>query len=162
MVKMLRVDERLLHGQVALNWVQYVNASSILIGNDGIMDDEIGKLALKMAKPSGFKMAIRSIEGSAELLNDPRSAEISIFVIVRTIADALRLVKLTGEVKQINIGGVKKKEGGKMVAVGTFVDQRDLDDLRELKNYVDKIEFRTLPSDSAKSVDSILQKEDEK
>lgn len=157
MVKLMRIDERLLHGQVALNWVQNVGTSSILIANDEVMNNEMSKMALKMAKPSGSKLAIRSIDGAAELLNDPRSKDISIFVIVRDIADALRLVNMTDEIKSINIGGVKKKEGSKMIAVAVFVNDDDLRNLRELKKHVDKIEFRMLPADSPKPLSSILK-----
>jgi mannose/fructose/N-acetylgalactosamine-specific phosphotransferase system component IIB len=157
MVKLLRVDERLLHGQVALNWVQNVGASSILIGNDEVVNNDVGKMALKMAKPSGSKLAIKSIEGAAELLNDPRSKDISIFAIVRTIADALRLAKLTDEIKAINIGGVKKKEGSKMIAAAIFINNEDIANLRELQKRVEKIEFRMLPADSPKSLESVMK-----
>lgn len=157
MVKLLRVDERLLHGQVAVTWVGNVGASSILIANDEVMDNEMSKMALKMAKPSGSKLAIRSIDGAAELLNDPRSADIDIFVIVRTIADALRLAQKTNTIKKVNIGGVKKKEGSKMIAVAVYVNDQDMENLRELRNHVDDIEFRMVPSDSAKSLESILK-----
>ena len=156
MVKLLRVDERLLHGQVALNWVSNVGASSILIANDEVMQNEMSKMALKMAKPSGVNLAIRDINGAAELLNDPRSADITVFVIVRTVTDALRLAKQTDTIKIVNIGGIKKKEGSKLIAPAVFVNSDDMEILKELSAHVEKIEFRMLPSDSPKSWDNIL------
>jgi mannose/fructose/N-acetylgalactosamine-specific phosphotransferase system component IIB len=159
MVKLLRVDERLLHGQVALNWVNNVGAGSILVANDEVMQNEMSRMALQMAKPSGYKLAIRSMDGAAELLNDPRAKDIEIFVIVRTLKDALRLVEKTGRIHTINVGGIKKKEGSKMIAAAVFVNNEDLATLRQLKEKVDKIEFRMLPADSAKSLDSILKED---
>jgi mannose/fructose/N-acetylgalactosamine-specific phosphotransferase system component IIB len=156
MVKLLRVDERLLHGQVALNWVSNVGASSILIANDDVMQNEMGKMALKMAKPSGVNLAIRDIKGAADLLNDPRSADITVFVIVRTLEDALRLAQQTDTIRFVNIGGIKKKEGGRLIAPAVFVNNDDVKILKQLSTVVDKIEFRMLPSDSPKSWDSIL------
>jgi mannose/fructose/N-acetylgalactosamine-specific phosphotransferase system component IIB len=155
MVKLLRVDERLLHGQVALNWVSNVGASSILIANDEVMGNEMSKMALKMAKPSGVNLAIRGIEGAAELLNDPRSAGITVFVIVRTLGDALRLARQTSAIKTINIGGIKKKEGSRLIAPAVFVNSDDIDKLKQLSQLVDKIEFRMLPSDSPRAWDSV-------
>lgn len=156
MVKLLRVDERLLHGQVALNWVSNVGASSILIANDEVMQNEISKMALKMAKPAGVNLAIRDIKGAAELLNDPRSAGITVFVIVRTLEDALRLVQQTDTIKMVNVGGVKKKEGGKLIAPAVFINQNDIDLLNRLSELVDKLEFRMLPADTPKVWDRIL------
>lgn len=157
MVNLMRVDERLLHGQVAVTWVSNVNATSILIANDEIMENEMAKMALKMAKPSGMKLAIRSIEDGAALLNDPRSQNIPIFVIVKTIQDAVRLCKKTDAVKKVNIGGVKKKEGSKLIAAAVHVNEDDLRSLKELAGLVDEVEFRMVPSDSAKTLDEVLK-----
>jgi fructoselysine and glucoselysine-specific PTS system IIB component len=157
MVKLMRVDARLLHGQVAVTWVSNVAASSILIADDEVMTNEMSKMALKMAKPSGVNLAIRSIDGAAELLNDPRSRDISIFVIVRTIADALRLVEKTDQIRQINIGGIKKKEGSRLIAAAVYVNDEDVEILKKLGEKVDKVEFRMVPSDSAKTLESVIK-----
>ncbi|WP_270395633.1 PTS system mannose/fructose/N-acetylgalactosamine-transporter subunit IIB [Mediterraneibacter massiliensis] len=157
MVKLMRVDERLLHGQVAVTWIGNVNATSILIANDEVVENEMAKMALKMAKPSGMKLAIRSIEDGAALLNDPRSQQISIFVIVKTIQDAVRLCKKVEGIKKVNIGGVKKKEGSKLIAAAVHVNDEDIRSLKELGELVDEVEFRMVPSDSAKTLDEVLK-----
>lgn len=171
MVKLLRVDERLLHGQVALNWVNNTGASSILIANDDVMVNEMSRMALQLAKPADKKLAIRSIDGAYELLKNPRSADATIFIIVRTVADALRLAKkvntpdeagdtnAVNRINKVNIGGIKKKEGSKLIAAAVYLNDAERENLRELKGYVDHIEFRMLPSDSAKSLESVLSKE---
>lgn len=156
MVKLLRIDERLLHGQVAVTWVSAVNASSILIANDEIMENEMGKMALKMAKPNGVNLAIRSIDQGAELLNDSRSTDISIFVIVKTIADAVRLAEKTNCIKHVNIGGIRKREGGKLIAAAVYANDEDIRNLRKLKTLVEKVEFRMVPSETAKPLDDVL------
>lgn len=157
MVKLMRVDQRLLHGQVAVNWVSNVGATSILIANDEIMDNEMGKMALKMAKPNGINLAIRSIEQGAALLNDDRSKDISIFVIVKTIEDAVRITSMTKEVKKVNIGGMKKKEGSKLIAAAVYVNDDDIENLKKLQSQVDEVEFRMVPSDSAKKLDDVIK-----
>lgn len=157
MVKLLRIDERLLHGQVAVTWVSNVNASSILIANDEVMENEMAKMALKMAKPNGVNLAIRSIEKGAELLNDPRSKDIGVFVIVKTIADAVRLAEQTTCISHVNIGGIRKREGGKMVAAAVHLNDEDIENLKKLQKLVDKVEFRMIPSDSAKNLDEVIR-----
>ncbi len=157
MVKLLRVDARLLHGQVAVTWLSNVDASSILIADDAVMQDEMAKIALKMAKPTGMKLAIRSIDGAAELLNDPRSNGITIFAIVRTIEDALRLAEKTDCIHHINIGGIKKKEGSKLIAPAVFVNDGDIKTLRRLIELVGDVEFRMVPTDSPRSAKNLLK-----
>lgn len=156
MVELLRVDERLLHGQVAVTWMNEVNPDSILIANDEIVENEMSKMALRMVKPNGVKMAIKSIEQAATVLNDPRAEKMKIFVIVKTIADALRLVEKTDTIKKINIGGVKKKEGSKLVTAAVYLNDEDLRTLEDLSNKVDHVEFRMVPTDSAKLAKDVL------
>lgn len=157
MVSLMRIDERLLHGQVAVTWVSNVNATSILIANDEVMENEMARMALKMAKPSGMKLAIRSVEDGAALLNDPRSAEIGIFVIVKTIKDAVRLCRLTDQVRKVNIGGIRKKEGSRLIAAAVHVNDEDIENLKVLGGLVDSIEFRMVPSDSAKTWNEVMK-----
>ena len=158
MVKMLRVDERLLHGQVAVTWVNDVAPDAILVANDEIMQNEMGKLALKMAKPASVKLAIKDMDGAVELLKDSRSKGVAIFIIVRTVKDALYLVEKTGtEINHVNIGGIRKKEGGKSIAPAVFVTDDDIKIIRQLSELVEKVEFKMVPSDSGKSAKSLLK-----
>ena len=62
MIKLLRVDHRLLHGQVAFSWKNAVEADCILIACDAVMKDDLRKTSIKLAKPSGVKLVIRSEE----------------------------------------------------------------------------------------------------
>ena len=156
MVKLMRVDSRLLHGQEAVTWVNHVAAGSILIADDEVMSNEMAKLALKMAKPADCKLAIRSIDGGAELLRDPRTKDMSIFVIVRTIKDAIRLAEQTDCIRHVNIGGVKKKENSKMVSNGVYLNNEDLADLKKLGELVEEVEFRLVPSDPKHSAKNLI------
>ena len=157
MVELLRVDQRLLHGQVAVTWVSAVNVSSILIADDGVVNDEMSKMALKMAKPTGVNLAIRTIEDGAALLNDPRIANTKILVLVKTVEDALRLVKLTDSVHHVNIGGMKRKEGSKLIQPACYVNEDDIKVIQQLIEKVDKVEFRMVPSETSKSAESVIK-----
>ncbi|MFQ7536507.1 MAG: PTS sugar transporter subunit IIB [Clostridium sp.] len=110
MVELCRIDDRLLHGQVAVTWVGAVAPEAILIANDEAATNEMSKLALKMAKPAGVKLAVKTIADAATLLNNPNAKKIKIFLITRTIQDTLELVKMTDCIHRVNIGGVKNKE----------------------------------------------------
>ena len=157
MVELLRVDDRLLHGQVAVTWVGAVAPDAILIANDEAATNEMSKLALKMAKPAGVKLAIKTVDDGAALLNNPNAQKTKIFVIVRTIQDALKIVKATAnQIHRVNIGGGKNKEGGKMIAAAVCLDDQDLKDLKELKTLVTDLELRMVPSESRTNIDKFL------
>lgn len=156
MVALCRVDERLLHGQVAVTWLSQVQPDSILIANDEVMGNEMSKMALKMVKPSGVKMAIRSLEDGAKVLNDPRAADMKIFVVVKTLQDAVRLCGETDQITKINVGGVKKKEGSKLVSASVYLNGDDLAAVQKLVDLGKDVEFKMVPSESGKKAEQIL------
>ena len=53
MIKLVRVDHRLLHGQVAFSWTNGVGADCILVASDMVVNDEVWKTTLRLGKPSG-------------------------------------------------------------------------------------------------------------
>lgn len=156
MVKYFRVDERLLHGQVAVTWVSQVAPTSILIANDEIMDNEIAKMAIKMVKPNGINLAIRSIDGAVELLKDKRTEKLQIFVIVKTVQDALRLVSRVEGISHINIGGIRKKEGSRLIGAAVYVNDDDIETIRQLTKKVGSVEFQMVPADRPKAAESLM------
>ena len=91
------------------------------------------------------------------LLNDPRTKKTRIFLIVRTVQDALELAKTAGsQIQIINIGGVKKKEGSRQVAANVHMNEEDIAALRELNSLVDKVEIQMVPSESKTDVKKII------
>ena len=73
MIKILRVDHRLLHGQVAFSWTGYLGANCILIASDTAVLDDLRKTTLKLAKPQSCKLIIKSVEESIEALNQGKA-----------------------------------------------------------------------------------------
>jgi fructoselysine and glucoselysine-specific PTS system IIB component len=157
MVKFFRVDERLLHGQVAVTWVSQVAPTSILIANDEIMSNEIAKMAIKMVKPNGVNLAIRDIAGAVELLKDPRTENLQIFVIVKTVQDALRLVNQVDGIGHINIGGIKKKEGSRLLGAAVYVNDADVETISQLAGKVKTVEFQMVPADKPKAAMTLVK-----
>ena len=105
MIKLLRVDDRLIHGQVATTWTKTLQADSIIVANDEVIHNELQIIALKLAVPAGMKVAIRSVEDAIGLLQNPKAQPMKIFVVVNHPRDALRIAEAVPEtVEGINIG----------------------------------------------------------
>ena len=66
----VRIDERLIHGQVAAYWTNNLNATRIMVIDDMAAKDEIQKIALKMACPSAVKLSILPAEKAAARLKE--------------------------------------------------------------------------------------------
>lgn len=103
MITQIRVDDRLIHGQVAVVWTKELNAPLLVVANDEAAKNEVMQMTLKMAVPNGMKLLIRSVEEAIQLFNDPRGADKRIFVIVNSVKDANKIAQNVETVETVNI-----------------------------------------------------------
>lgn len=92
MIVQLRVDDRLIHGQVALMWGKELNTKGILVANDHAVQDATQAATLKMACPQGQKLLIRSVADAIKVANDSRGGAMRIFCLTNSVTDALAIV----------------------------------------------------------------------
>ena len=148
MIKLLRVDHRLLHGQVAMTWTQALDTNCILIANDAVVNDSVRKTTLKLARPAGTKLVIKSIDDSIKALTSGVTDKYRLFIVVESIEDAYRLAKGYQGITQINIGGTKPREGADVRLSSTvFATERDVELLHELRDAGIEVEIRQDPRD---------------
>ena len=147
MVIVTRVDHRLRHGQVAFSWVQNIGADCILIADDSSATDELKKSALKMAKPQGVKMVIKTIADSIEALKSGVTDKYKLFVVVGSVAAAKALADGYEGIRQINLGGTIAKDGTINVSKAVYLYPEEIEALRELHNRGVEVECRILPGD---------------
>lgn len=132
MIKMARVDHRLLHGQVAFTWIRQVGADCILIANDAVAKDELRMSVLRMAKPQGVKLVMKSVDDSIKALTSGVTDKYNLFIITESIEDAWRLCKAVPAIRELNIGGVKVEDGKRQISEAVFVSDEECARIREL------------------------------
>jgi mannose PTS system EIIAB component len=155
----LRVDERLIHGQIAMVWSRELNLHGILVADDQAADNETQQMALKMAVPSGIKVLIRSIDNVAQILKDPRARTRRMLVLVRTVASALRLAEKVPNMNYLNIGNVGKAVEGEKKVLTQFVmlTPEELHNLEELVKIYPETALQNLPSDKKELATAFVQ-----
>ena len=100
----LRVDDRLIHGQVAMTWTKQLAVQGIVVANDEAANDNTQKMALKMAVPGGIKSLIKLVDEAIRILNNPKASKMRILVLTRTVKDALKVRQSVGEIGFLNVG----------------------------------------------------------
>ena len=93
MVKMIRIDDRLLHGQVMVSWIKYLRIQGILIVSDSVASDEMKKMAVTVAKPADIRLFIKNVEEGIAAMEKLNGFSYDSLVIVENVADARRLVE---------------------------------------------------------------------
>lgn len=109
MITAVRVDERLIHGQVAMTWTKTLNLDGLVVASDEAAENEIQKMTLKMAAPADIRTIIKSVDGAIQLLQNPRSQEMRLMVLVPTVRDAVRVAKaFPQKIELMNVGNAGK------------------------------------------------------
>lgn len=164
MIKMLRIDERLIHGQVAVVWSKVLKVTHIVLINDEVAKNKMQKMALKMAVPSGIKFAAKDIEGGAKLLNDPRAEKMSIMVVVSNPDDALAVAEKVKNIELINVGNYgllpkKDKKLRKELATCVRVSEDEIDVLKNIAKLDIPFEAQLTPDSTKKDMNNVLKGE---
>ncbi|MBI2385467.1 MAG: PTS sugar transporter subunit IIB [Elusimicrobia bacterium] len=156
-VTLLRVDDRLIHGQVVEGWVPFLNVDLVVVVSDAAAADEIQTALMKMALPASVGLLVLPVAEAAASLTSPRMAARSALVLVPGPAEALALVEKGLTVDRINVGGLHYTVGKVQLGRALFLDEKDRLALRALAAKGVRLEGRALPGDAEEDLTAALE-----
>jgi mannose/fructose/N-acetylgalactosamine-specific phosphotransferase system component IIB len=156
MIKLTRIDDRLVHGQVAFTWTPALGIDFLLVANDKVAGDEFLKMTLGLAKPAGVKMLLTSVREAILFLNDVKSKSLKILLIVNSVEDAYTISHETPDIQSINFGGLRAKEGSRPISKAVALTDADIVLIRELLNKGIELEIRQVPTDKKQLVENLI------
>lgn len=149
MIAMARIDDRLIHGQVAVKWSRELGISRIIVASDAIAKNAVQVAALKGAAPSGVKAAILPIEKAQAILADPRSADMKILLISNDPKDLLAVFRGIDERPVLNVanyGRINGPIGGKdKISDSVYLTDEDKAVLHEIASMGIEVIHQPLP-----------------
>ena len=157
MIKLVRVDHRLLHGQVAFSWTNGVGANCILVASDTVVHDDVWKTTLKLGKPSGVKLVIKNMADSIAAINSGVTDKYKLIIVVQTIKEAKQLVDGCPSITSINLGNTKESKTTTQVSKQVFLEEEEKVILKELMERGVECETRALVDDNKLNVAHVLK-----
>lgn len=143
-IKKIRLDERLVHGQGRL-WISNLGVNLVIVANDEVATSHIQQQLMKSLMPNSVQIRFFSIEetGAKIFKAAPRQ---TIFIIVKTAEDVLRLAKAGVPVKHLNVGNIHKKDDKERLTNFIAVGSEDIKALKQLeKDYGTIFDTQTTP-----------------
>lgn len=152
-ILLTRIDNRLVHGQVGVIWTSSIGANLLLVANDDVSEDPLQqKLMKSTSEASGAQIRFFSIQKTIDIIGKAAPRQ-KIFIIVKTPADAVRLVEGGVSIKEIDVGNMHFSSGKEKVTDKVYVDQKDKDDLMKLVHFGINIYIQDVPGDKKTNVD---------
>lgn len=156
MVKLTRIDHRLIHGQVAFTWTKFLDTDCILVASDKIVKDTLKMELLKMAKPANVKLVIKSIDDSITALNSGKTDKYKLMILLENVEDAYKLFNEVPMLKELNLGGIKAEEGKKQVSKAVYLSDKEIDLLKKLDEKGINVFIQMVPDESIKYFKEVL------
>ena len=157
-IVLARIDDRLIHGQVATVWSKATGCKRIIVCNDDVANDEIRKILLKQVAPPGVKAHIVSVDKAIKVYNNLKSENDKVLLLFTNPKDVLKMVDEGVDIKSVNIGGMSFKRGKKQITNAISVNEEDIDSFNKLYSKGIELEIRKVASDSKKDIMPLLKK----
>lgn len=157
MVKLLRIDDRLIHGQVAVYWVKAVESDTIVVADDKHAGSAMLKMTLNVGKPSGVSMEVLTVENAIAYVNNPANSKKKIMIVTANCQNAAQIAKACDSVSDINLGGIRHAEGKVSISRQIFVEEADILSLEEMHNSGKNVFSQDIPSKDKMSFTEIKQ-----
>ena len=103
-INLVRIDDRLIHGQVATVWSKEANAQRIIICSDEVAKDQIRKTLLLQVGPPGVKVSVVDVAKAVRVYNNPKYEKDTVFFLYTCPQDVLRMAEAGVPIKSVNIG----------------------------------------------------------
>lgn len=155
-IKCIRIDERLIHGQVATAWTRSLEATRIMIIDDVVVKDSIQKMALKSACPTGVKLSLLNVERAAANLQTDKYDGQNVFIVVKTPEVLVRLYKSGVKFEEVIIGNMSAKTNSKVLYRTVSVIEQDIKNLNDLLAVGVNINLQMVPADKKIDVRTLL------
>lgn len=141
-LKLVRVDDRLIHGQVVAVWLRAIGADRIVIVDDAVAGDGFLSDVLRMAAPPDVPVEVHDEASGIERTRALASSAEEAFVLVRSPLTALRLRRAGVPFDVLNVGGLGAAPGRHPLHRSIHASDEELAALRELETLGTHVELR--------------------
>ncbi len=148
MIVLFRVDDRLVHGQVAVGWKNALEADHLLVIDDDVYNNDFDKSLMEMSVPTGLSLSIIPCSSAlSELKKDSMDETSRTIVLVKTPEVFDHIVSRGAPIDEVNIGGMRFEPGKEQVTRAVFLNDEDKRVIRHIASEGVKIEGRIVPTD---------------
>lgn len=156
---LVRIDDRLVHGQIVQGWLKSIDVNTIVVASDSVAADGMQQVLMSMAVPSGIELEVKTVKDAAEAMVGGKYDKAKVMVLAASPKDVLYMIENGAEIKTVNVGGMHFVHGKKQVLCNLSVDDCDVKNLYAIYEKGIEIEGRVLPADERTNIIPLIEKE---
>ena len=156
-VAALRIDSRLIHGQVAGAWVSYVAPQTLIAASDSAANDELRKTLLLQVGPASARTNVLDIAKTIRVYFNPEYKDMRTMIVVESPMDALKLLEAGVTVDEVNVGGVTFKPGMTLITEAVSVNDEHVEAYKAINDLGVTMTLQQVPTSSRTDMMSKLK-----
>lgn len=146
-IGLARIDDRLIHGQVATRWTKETNVDRIIVVSDEVAADTVRKTLLTQVAPPGVTAHVVDVAKMIRVYNNPKYAGERVMLLFTNPTDVERIVAEGVKITTVNIGGMAYRQGKTQVNNAVSVDEKDIEAFKKLDARGIELEVRKVSND---------------
>lgn len=146
-IELVRIDDRLIHGQVVMAWCKTMLIDRIVVIDDKVALDFIRKMFIETVAPPGIKVSVLDVAQGIECFKKDSFAEEKLLLLVTNPVTILTLVEKGLEIGKVNIGGMSFSQGKTQVTKAVSIHDVDKQAFKELHRHGIALQIQILPHD---------------
>lgn len=157
-ISLVRIDDRLVHGQIVQGWLKVVPVDILLVASDVASQDKMQQMVMEMAVPGDVKLEVKNLKDAVNILSrvDNKS---SVMVLVASPREAFYILEQGITFNSLNIGGMHFFAGKKQILSNVCADNTDIKFLYKIFQKGIELESRILPNDERLNIIPLIEKE---
>lgn len=159
-IGLARIDDRLIHGQVATRWTKETNVTRIIVVSDEVAADTVRKTLLTQVAPPGVTAHVVDVAKMIRVYNNPKYAGDRVMLLFTNPTDVERIVEGGVKLTSVNIGGMAFRQGKTQVNNAISVDEKDIEAFKKLNARGIELEARKVSTDQKLKMMDLIAKAD--
>jgi len=155
---LVRIDDRLIHGQVATRWTKETNVKRIIVVSDEVAADTVRKTLLTQVAPPGVTAHVVDVDKMIRVYNNPKYAGERVMLLFTNPTDVERLAEAGVKITSVNIGGMAFRQGKTQVTNAISIDAKDIEAFNKLNARGIELEARKVSSDQKLKMMDLIAK----
>ena len=131
-IKNIRIDDRLIHGQVATMWSNKLGVTRLMVVNDAVANNSVQKQVLRMATPAGIASSIITEETAIKNITAGKYEGQNVLLIVKSPVDLIPFVEAGFKIHNINVGNMSAKSNTEVIKTTISVTKEEKEAFKEL------------------------------
>lgn len=157
-ISFVRIDSRMIHGQITTSWNNVIHASKIIVIDDIVAANEMMAMGLQFAAPTGTKAFCYSVEQAIAEWDKERFGEGKVMILFRDVQTAYRTWKAGFRYEKLNIGNIPTAPGRVSVYKTCFMNKEEMELLKELESEKVEVYLQFMPQEKRVSFEKLKAK----